>query len=349
MNVQQMLLQQNTASGAAQSAADSTVGTQEALQGALDKMTGWVMDLIRMLPEIGAALIILLVFFVLAKIVRRVVARVMGRITTYAQVNNLAATLSYIGVFAIGLFVALSVLGLSGVVTTLLAGAGVAGLALGFAFQDIAANFISGVILSVRRPFRVGDVLETNDHMGTVREINLRTTLINSFQGQVVIIPNKDVLQSPMINYSRLGRRRVDLGCGVAYGDDLEKAKQIALETINGMEQRDTSRDVDLYYNEFGDSSINFVIRFWVDYKKQTDFLGAQSKAIMRLKKAFDEADITIPFPIRTLDFGVVGGEKLSEVLPEPWYEQENGRAAKGEAASDTESAGAAKTDKAPS
>ncbi|PSQ84025.1 MAG: hypothetical protein BRD44_02270, partial [Bacteroidetes bacterium QS_7_67_15] len=78
-----------------------------------------------------------------------------------------------------------------------------------------------------------------------------------------------------------------------------------------------------LYYNEFGDSSVNFVIRFWVEFTAQTDYLRAQSDSIMRLKRAYDDADVTIPFPIRTLDFGVVGGEKLNEVLPRSMYRED--------------------------
>ncbi|MEX0599113.1 MAG: mechanosensitive ion channel family protein [Rhodothermales bacterium] len=77
---------------------------------------------------------------------------------------------------------------------------------------------------------------------------------------------------------------------------------------------RDTSTDVELYYDGFGDSSINFVVRFWIDYRNHSDYLGARSDAIKRIKKAFDENGITIPFPIRTLDFGVVGGVNLDEV-----------------------------------
>ncbi len=294
----------------------------------IGKLESWVEALILLLPNIVGAVVVVVVFALLARLVRRGVVRLMGRVSPYTQVNNLLATLAYVGVLAVGLFVALGILGLSKTVTTLLAGAGVIGLALGFAFQDIAANFISGVLLSIRRPFTEGDVLETNDFTGIVEKINLRSTLIRTFQGQIVIIPNKEVFQNPMVNFSRLGRRRVDVSCGVAYGDDLEKAKTLALGAIREIDYRDTAQDPDLYYTEFGDSSINFTVRFWVDFKKQTDFLCAQSDAIMNVKKAFDENGITIPFPIRTLDFGVVGGEKLNEVLPPSLYKENGGGSA---------------------
>lgn len=108
---------------------------------------------------------------------------------------------------------------------------------------------------------------------------------------------------------------RVDLQCGISYGDDLEKVKSVAMGAIDSVSSRNTERDVEFFYEEFGDSSINFVARFWIEYGGHQDFLAARSEGIMRLKKAFDENDIMIPFPIRTLDFGIKGGERLATVL----------------------------------
>lgn len=332
-----MMQAQDTTSGVAEGAAASALDVGAALQGALDKVIGWGEEFVRLVPNIVAALLIVIVFYLVAKLVRRLVRRIMERVSGYTQVNSLLSTIAYVAVLAIGLFVALSVLNLSKAVTTLLAGAGVIGLALGFAFQDIAANFISGIMLAVRRPFTENDIIETNDYSGIVREINLRTTKLRTFQGPIVIIPNSAVLGNPLTNYSLLGQRRVDLSCGVAYGDDLEEARRAAIEAIEGVEARDQNREVELFYDEFGGSSVNFKLRFWVSFKKQTDFLSAQSEAIMRLKKAFDDRGITIPFPIRTLDFGVVGGEKLSEVLPKSLY-KENGGAAPADASPDQKS-----------
>ena len=281
-----------------------------------DKLIGWIESFILMLPNLAAALLIVILSWLLARGIHRAIRQVLDRASDYTQVNSLLATVGYVAVLAAGAFVALGVLDLDKTVTSLLAGAGIIGLALAFAFQDIAENFMSGILLSIRRPFQRGDVVETNDQTGVIEEVNLRSTVLRTFQGQIVRIPNSSVFQNPIINYSQLGYRRVDLTCGVAYGDDLEKARQVAVKAIEGLDNRDQSREVELFYNEFGGSSINFTLRFWIDFEKQTNFLNAQSEAIMRLKKAYEENDITIPFPIRTLDFGVVGGEKLSEALP---------------------------------
>lgn len=310
----------------------------QTFQSLAAKLAGWLDGLILLLPNFVVAVLIVVVSALAARLARSGVRRLMHRVSSFHQVNRLFAALAYVAVLAAGTFIALGVLGLDKAVTSLLAGVGILGLALGFAFQDIASNFISGVFLSIRRPFREGDIVETNGFLGTVDDINLRATHVRTFQGQIVILPNKDIFQSPIVNYSRTGKRRVDLGCGVAYGDDLEKAERVALEAVAALDLRDPARDVELFYEGFGESSIDFTLRFWIDFHRQPDFLRARSEAVKRLKRAFDEAGITIPFPIRTLDFGVVGGEKLSDVLPPHLY-------ARNGAADQTPAAGAGATE----
>ena len=291
------------------------------VQTLTEQLTAWLQGAVALLPNLIVAVLVIVVFWIIARVIRGVVRNLINRISDNRQIAGLLATLSYVVVIAIGLFIALGVLELDGTVNRLLAGVGIIGLALGFAFQDLAANFMAGVIMSFQRPFKLDDIVETNGHMGVVEDLSLRSTFIRTFQNQVVMVPNKDIFGSPLVNFSAKGKRRVDINCGVAYGDDLAKAKEIAVSAIEGLELRDESRDVELYYNEFGGSSINFALRFWIDFAKQTDFLQAQSEAIMALKKGFDDGGITIPFPIRTLDFGVVGGEPLREALPKEWIE----------------------------
>lgn len=285
----------------------------------VDKVQGWGEELVLMLPNLVVAILIVIAAAFVARMVRSLVTRLFGKLTQHApsarNVVELFGTLSYSVVLAAGTFIALETLELSGLVTTLLAGAGVVGLALDFAFQDIASNFIAGVLMAVRNPFTVGEIVETNGHMGTIRELTLRSTHIETFQGQTVIIPNAKVFQEPIVNYSSTRKRRVDLGCGVGYGDDLDKAERIAIASIESLDSRDTSRPVAFFFNEFGDSSVNFTVSFWVDFSKQSDFLGAQSDAIKALKAAFDANEITIPFPIRTLDFDPNGGVPLADVV----------------------------------
>ncbi len=295
------------------------ISVGDAAAGFVGTIETWVSKLGALLPKLVVAVVVVVAAVYLARAARRVVEGVLRRTTGHApqaqNVVGLLATLAYVVVLLAGTFVALRIIGLDGIVTTLLAGAGIVGLALGFAFQDIAANFIAGVLMAVRNPFVVGEIIETNGFTGPVREINLRSTVLDTFQGQKVILPNAKVFGDPIINYSARRERRVDLTCGVGYGDDLANAQRVAVQAVEGLDVRKASKPVQLYFTEFGDSSINFVVRFWVDFAAQTDFLEAQSQAIMAIKTAFDGAGVTIPFPIQTLDFDPNGGVDLRAAL----------------------------------
>ncbi|MFD0764627.1 mechanosensitive ion channel family protein [Mucilaginibacter lutimaris] len=286
-----------------------------AYQLIVDKLTLWAKDLIRLLPNIALAALILVVGFFIAKSVKNGLKKLIRRFIHNETLDNLFSSLIYIFLLGIVIFIALSVLKLDKAVTSILAGAGILGLALAFAFQDIAANFMSGIFLSIRSPLSVGDIVKIKEYMGKVEEINLRDTVIRTYQGQMVIIPNKDVFQNPIENYTLLGKRRMDLAVGVSYGDDLEKVKEVTIEAVSGIEGLSKEDEITMFYTEFGDSSINYVIRLWVCTTEQINFLEVKSQAIIRIKKAYDENDIMIPFPIRTMDFGIKGGIPLTDML----------------------------------
>lgn len=291
---------------------------QAALSEAWGKVVAWVEGLIESLPNLVAAILVLVVFWGLARVVRKLVGRIATRLADQPEINRLIASSAFGVTVGIGLVLALGVLNLDKTVTSLLAGAGIIGLALGFAFQDIAENFIAGIILNLRNQFTEGDIVESGDYMGVIERVELRATVMRTFTGQRVLIPNAEVFKNAIVNYTQSRLRRVDVAVGVAYGDDLEKAREVAIEAVEGVPGRDETRPVELFYQEFGDSSINFQVRFWIPFlSRQVDYLEARSQAIMRIKTAFDRHGITIPFPIRTLDFGgdVVGGVAFSDAV----------------------------------
>ncbi len=287
---------------------------EDPLGKVVDKLSGWIDTFFRMLPNIAVAIILVVVFVLLAKLASRLFKKVFSKTSGNHVLKNLFSSIIFYSILAIGVFIALGILQLSKTVTSLLAGVGILGLALGFAFQDIAANFVSGVILAFRKPFKPDQIIKIKDTMGSVVHTNLRVTVIKTFQGQEVYIPNKDVLQSAIINYSATGKRRIDLQVGVSYGDDLKKVQSLVLDTIKKLDGVIDHDKIIFDYGEFGNSSINFTIRFWIDYPDQPGYLTVKNAAIIAIKQAFDDNDITIPFPIRTLDFGIKGGEKLSEM-----------------------------------
>ncbi len=286
----------------------------EPVQTVIQKLESWVDTFINMLPNMAVTLLLLIIFLVLARLGSKLFIKLFKKASKNEALGHLFSTLVYATILAIGLFIMLGVLGMDKALTSLLAGIGVIGLALGFAFQNIAANFISGIILAFRKPFKIGDIIEVNDIMGTVTKINLRDTIIESFQGQKVYIPNNDFLQDAFYNFSALEKRRIDLVVGVSYADDLDKVEDVVLSTIKNLEGVIDKDKLVFDYSEFDSSSVNFNIRFWIEYPGEPSYFTMKSKAIKAIKKAFDEQDITIPFPIRTLDFGIKGGQKLSEM-----------------------------------
>jgi small conductance mechanosensitive channel len=281
-----------------------------------EELVGWAHGFVKMMPNLVAALVVAVVLYFAAKLLRKGVDKALRSTRMHQSARELIVSVVYFASLVATLMIALSILELSGAVTSILAGAGVVGLALGFAFQDLASNFISGVGLSVKHPFRIGDIIETNEVIGVVEQLQLRTTEIRTFDGKKVIVPNSKIYQEVLTNHTDNDLKRMDLSCGVAYGDDLRKVREIALEALEGVSSRAQARDPELYFTGFGDSSIDFTARIWFDYRSQKDLLHCQSEAIIAIKEAFDENGITIPFPIRTLDFGVVGGTPLDDIWP---------------------------------
>lgn len=279
------------------------------------KLLAWVREFIRLLPNILIASLILVLGFYIAKLIQKLAQKIFHRFTQHETISNLFSSFVYLLAIGVTLFVALSVLHLDKAVTSILAGAGIAGIALAFAFQDIAANFMAGILLLIRRPLVIGDLVKSNNVMGKVITLNMRDTIIQTFQGQMVIVPNKEIFQNSLENFTRSGKRRIDLTVGVSYGDDLDKVKEVTLQAVKKITVLDNERPPRLFYTEFADSSINFTLQVWINSTEQPIFWQGTSEAIMLIKKAFDENGISIPYPIRTLDFGIKGGENLAETI----------------------------------
>jgi small conductance mechanosensitive channel len=282
----------------------------------LSKVSGWLEAVLVALPNLLLAVAIVLAASWIARWVMKGVHGLSLRLSRNRPISTLLGTASRVAVIGIGVFSALGVLNLDKTVTSLLAGVGVVGLALGFAFQDIAANFMSGFIMAFNGPFDVGDLVEINGRFGRVKALELRATELETLDGLTVLMPNKDVFQNAIVNYTKTSNRRLDFVAGAAYSDDMEKVRAVVIEAVQNVPNRDQTRDVEVFFESFGDSSINFVLRIWLSAADQRSWLEARSEAMIAIKKAFDREHITIPFPIRTLDFGakVVGGERIDEM-----------------------------------
>lgn len=279
-----------------------------------DKLTTWYKLGVEHIPNVILAIVIILVFTFISRYARKIIARIMAKISHNIALGVLVSTLTRIAILSVGLFSALSVLGLDKTVTSLLAGAGVVALAIGFAFQDLTANFISGTFITLQRPIQVGDVVETNGFFGKVQSINLRSIIINNFSGQEIEIPSKDIFQNPITNFSKSGERRIQIDCGISYKDNLEEVQSLAIKALEALDFVRDDKPVELHFTEFGDSSINFLMWFWIKQELAGPPL-AKSEAIKAIKRTFDQHDISIPFPIRTLELANSEREEVFSML----------------------------------
>eukprot|EP01013_Petalomonas_cantuscygni_P044608 TRINITY_DN9232_c0_g3_i1.p1 TRINITY_DN9232_c0_g3~~TRINITY_DN9232_c0_g3_i1.p1 ORF type:complete len:316 (+),score=-22.87 TRINITY_DN9232_c0_g3_i1:536-1483(+) len=280
----------------------------------IDKLQGWGESLILKLPNFIVAVLVFVIFWFIAKYVSRFVRNILMRSVGQDSIKVMAGQTAFAITVLVGFFVALGIMDLDKVLTSVLAGAGVVGLAIGLALQGTLNNTFSGVILSFMPRLQLGDWVETNDYAGVVEDITLRNVTLRQSDNNYVIVPNSKIVDSPFKNWSQTTRSRVFINCGVGYESDLEKVKELTLESLNSIFEQQSKEEIEFYYEGFGDSSINFVARFWAPVSKRRDMLIAQDKAIIAIKKTFDANDINIPFPIRTLDFGK--NKFRSETIP---------------------------------
>lgn len=275
-----------------------------ALEKIADKLSGWGESVILKAPNFILAILVFTLFWFAGKYISHFIKKVLLKKVGQESIKAIMARTTFIVVAIIGFFSALAILDLDKVLTSVLAGAGVVGLAIGLALQGTLHNTFSGFILSFLPNIQIGDWIITNNHEGKVVDINLRSVTIIEADNNAVVIPNSKIIDSPFKNFSGSTRSRIFVECGVGYESDLEFVKKVTVEAIAELFTQKGQEEIEFFYTEFGDSSINYVVRYWANVKNRKDILIAQSEGILAIKKAYNQNNINIPFPIRTLDFG---------------------------------------------
>ena len=275
----------------------------EALENMWEKLDGWFNTLVVNLPNIILAILVFVIVLIISKYVKKAAYKIAARSSLQESMKQVLSKIVAIVVVLLGLFLVLGILNLGKMLNTILAGAGVAGLAVGLALQGALANTYSGILLSYIKQIKYGDWIETNSYEGEVVDINLRVVTIKQVDNNLVHIPNKLVVENPIKNYSSTSQSRVILECGVAYDSDLKDVRHLVKKTIvENFDAVDQKDDILFLYREFGDSSINFETRFWIDSTSALEVAKAKTEAMILIKEVFDQNGIEIPFPIRTLD-----------------------------------------------
>jgi small conductance mechanosensitive channel len=248
------------------------------------------------LLRVGLALLIAGLGMWLARLLSRGLDRVLGRFGVEKILRDFLRNLAY----AIGLIVvfvaALDALGVP--TTSLLAVLGAAGLAIGLALKDSLSNIASGVMLIVLRPFRAGDAVVLAGQEGIVEQVRIFQTVLRTYQNHDVILPNSQITAAPIVNYTARAQRRIDLPVGIGYDDDLGRAREVLLQLAAANPKVLAEPAPDVLVSDLGESSVNLVLRAWVD---TPEFVTARSELTEGITREFSRAGVSIPYPQRSL------------------------------------------------
>lgn len=244
--------------------------------------------------KIVSFLLVIIIGMWIAKMIKKGVVKMMEKKGVDPTLTSFLASLFYVGLQAFVIIAALEKLNVK--TASFIAILGAAGLAIGLALQGSLANFAAGVLMIIFKPFKVGDFIDAGGTMGSVLEIGIFTTVLKSPDNKKVIVPNAQLTGGVVTNVNAFGTRRLDLSAGIGYGDDIDKAHKVLAEIVAADERVLQDPAPKIAVNELGDSSVNFVVRPWVN---SADYWDVYFEMTETIKKRFDEEGISIPFPQR--------------------------------------------------
>jgi small conductance mechanosensitive channel len=251
-------------------------------------------DVVAFLPRVGVAALILAAFWVFFRLTRGPLSLVLEKPGLQPVLVSLLVDKIYrIALILFALVMAASQVGIN--VGAALAGLGVAGIAIGFAAQDLLSNVIAGFVIFLDKPFSVGDLIQVEEHYGSITNITLRSTRIRTPQNVYVVVPNKRIIDAVVINHSKHGETRVDVPVGIAYKESIPDARKVLLDAASGVTDVIDHPAPSVVVDELSGSSVNLTVRVWVENaerEKPVFFLVLEAS-----KLALDAANIQIPFP----------------------------------------------------
>lgn len=282
----------------------ATASTTDALthQSIIDSANEILVGFVERIPYFVAAIIVILIFWFLSVVFKKVVYKLLG---SRSRHQNLVKVFQRVGgalIVFIGFMIAM-VVAIPGFTPAKLIGAlGIGSVAIGFAFKDIFQNLLSGILLLVSEPFRIGDQIVSGDYEGTVEDIKIRATTIKTYDGRQVVIPNSDLYTSALTVNTAYKQRRLQVAVGIGYEDDIEAAKAEILQALDKADSVSTKANPSVIATGFGDSTMDLMVRWFIEDGTQANKVASIHQVIVEIKVALDAAGINIPFPIRTID-----------------------------------------------
>lgn len=252
--------------------------------------TYWAIGFI---PRLIVALFLLLFFWIIYRIVRKVVIGGMKAAGVDESIRDMLAMLLKWAIVGFGLIIAGNQIGIQ--IAALLTGVSIIGLAVGFAAQESLANFIAGILIFWDKPFKVGDWIEIEDHLGQVKRVTFRSTRLQDLDGDIVVLPNVKMLSEKLINKSTNPVTRANVPVGIAYKESIQQAREVLLKLVANDPRIEKVPEPEVVVHGLGASSVDLVLHFWIREEKYEDAM--QYEYMERAKVALDEAGIEIPYP----------------------------------------------------
>ncbi|OMH27115.1 mechanosensitive ion channel family protein [Motiliproteus sp. MSK22-1] len=274
----------------------------EFLEPLYDKAESLWIGFVKILPLLGIALITLFITWIFAKVLSGLLKRSLSRSNIRRSLVELFGTLLKTVIWLVGGLLAITIIFPSLTPAKLLTALGLGSVAVGLAFKDIFENFFAGILILLRKPMRIGDFIECEGVNGKVEHISIRETYLRKTDDQLVLIPNSFLFKNPVSVLTDKDLRRFDIIVGVAYGEDIDKARSIIEESMKAIDVVEQDKPIEVYAREFNSSSIDFTVRWW----SESSPLGmhkSRDKVVTAIKAALDNENIEIPFPYRTLTF----------------------------------------------
>lgn len=257
-----------------------------------------LVSVLRWIPHFAGAVVLTLIFWALARLNKRIAKFLISHARFDANLRQLFIALAFYGTWTVGMLAILSTLGLeSGSIATTL---GISGFVLGFAFKDILSHFFAGFMLLIGRQFHIGDQIVVKEFEGTVERIELRALYLRTYDNRLVIIPNGDVFTSIVTSNTASPHRRREFVIGIGYEADIDRAQEVAMETVRSTEGVSEDPPPDVLIDELAASTVNLRIRFYAS-SQRADYLRVGSRCMRRVKEAFDREHISMPTDIQTV------------------------------------------------
>ena len=277
---------------------------------------------LRLVPGVAVGLVVLALAYVTGRLVNTGVRRAARRLGRHMNVALILGALSQWLVVVIGALTALVIVFPSFEVRDLVQMLGIASVAIGFAFRDILQNFLAGIIILWTQPFRIGDQIVFGEFEGTVTDVQTRATVMSTYDGRRIVIPNAQLFTNPVTVNTAAETRRVEYDVGIGVDDDVETAKHVILRTLSRLDAVLPAPAPDVLVFELADFSVKLRVRWWINPPNRASVLDARDVVLSQIKSDLGAAGITLPYPTTTV--------LLRDDAPAPDEEPGNGRQARG-------------------